>query len=91
MDKKSKKQRIPFQKGKNYSYSDKVVSCMRKVREDGNTMVIKLDGARSVHMSQYTVLIGFPKDRGRYPLRQNANTLEEACSGVMKQYLMKKD
>jgi len=86
MDRDSKKREVNLQEQKNFSYSE-ILSYIRQIQEDGHVMVIKLDGARSVHMAKYTALIGFPKDPGRYPLRHDANTLKEACLGVIRQYL----
>jgi len=72
-------------KDEDFSF-DEIMLCVEKIRKDGNSFIIKLDGMRPPDASQYTVVISFSSNAAKDVIRADSNTLKEAFLSVLKQY-----
>lgn len=69
---------------KSHSSMEELIECVEKVRENGDVVVIKLDGERS--KQQYTVFITSPATK-KEMIRADESTLKEALLKVLHEYL----
>lgn len=63
---------------------EKFMECMEKIKEQGNVVVIKLDGERD--LNQYTIFISFPNDPSKKMIRADTSTLLNGLKIVLKSY-----
>lgn len=62
-----------------------LIACLERLKEEGNVVVIKLDGERQE--KQYTVFISFPVKLNLQMIRADEGSLIIALKKVLKQYM----
>lgn len=65
------------------SYEQRML-CLEEIREDGNVVVVKLDGARKE--DHYTVFVSFPKEPHGEIFRADESDLKAAIVKVLREY-----
>ncbi|MCO4294442.1 hypothetical protein NF867_16390 [Solitalea sp. MAHUQ-68] len=64
---------------------EELISCFECIKENGDVVVIKFDGERT--LNQYTVFVTFPNDPTREMIRSDDSDLRTAFVKVLRLYL----
>ncbi len=62
-----------------------LLECVEEIKEQGNTVVVKLDGGRQ--SNQYTIFITFPVQQNKKMIRADTSTLISGLKAVLRLYV----